>query len=74
MKVKSTEQIKVRLIETLYIIIQIPLNKYEKIIYQRYIRAEKQITDFIKLGKASEFNEDAFIFIYVAGHGCADDR
>ena len=53
---------------------QIPLDNYEKIIYQRYIQAEKKIPDFIKLGLESEFTRDAFLFVYLAGHGCADDR
>ena len=53
---------------------QVPLNKYEKIIYRRYIEAEKMIPDFLQLERESEFNRDAFLFIYLAGHGCADDR
>lgn len=32
------------------------------------------IPDFIRLGKQSEFNREAFLFVYLAGHGCADDR
>ena len=54
--------------------LKIPLDDYEKVIYQRYIYAEKQIPDFIKLGKQSEFDRDAFLFVYLAGHGCADYR
>ena len=61
MKDKNTKQIV------------IPLDKYEKIIYQRYIEAEKRIPNFIEKGLMSEFDRDAFLFIYLAGHGCSDD-
>ena len=53
---------------------QIQLNNYQKIIYKRYIDAEKQIPDFIAKGRIYEFDRDAFLFIYIAGHGCADFR
>ena len=50
------------------------MNEYDKIIYKRYIEAEKEIPDFIKKGMISVFDRDAFLFVYLAGHGCADDR
>ena len=57
-----------------YFLIQVKLKEYEKIIYQRYIEAEKEEPDFLKKGKATNFMREVFLFIYLAGHGCADFR
>ena len=54
--------------------IQIKLRDHEKIILQRYIEAEKKEPDFIKKGKQAEFMREVFLFIYLAGHGCADSK
>ena len=50
------------------------MDQYEKIIYQRYIDAEKQIPNFIEKGMMSDFDREGFLLVYVAGHGCSDDR
>ena len=74
MKQKNTKQIKVSIIQANDQEIQFPLDEYEKIIYQRYIDAEKQIPNFIEKGMMSEFDREGFLLVYVAGHGCSDDK
>ena len=74
MKQKNTKQIKVSLTQASNHKLQFPLDEYEKIIYQRYIEAEKQIPDFIQKGMMSQFDREGFLLVYVAGHGCSDDR
>ena len=74
MKQKNTKKIMVSLIQASDDEMQFPLDEYEKIIYQRYIEAENQIPNFIEKGMMFEFDREGFLLVYVAGHGCSDDR
>ena len=60
--VKSIKQLKV------------PLDEHEQVLLKRYIDAERQEPDFIAKGLAKEFLLEVFLYIYYAGHGCADNR
>ena len=57
---------------TFKLLFQIKLKEHEKIIYQRYVEAEKQEPNFLDKGKTEDFMREVFLFIYLAGHGCAD--
>ena len=74
MKQKNTKKIMVSLIQASDDEMQFPLDEYEKIIYQRYIEAENQIPNFIEKEMMFEFDREGFLLVYVAGHGCSDDR
>ena len=52
--------------------ITIPLDEHEQILLQRYIDAEKRQPDFISKGLSKNFLHEVFLYIYYAGHGCAD--
>ena len=54
--------------------LKVPLNDHEKVLLKRYIDAERQEPDFIAKGLAKEFLLEMFLYIYYAGHGCADNR
>ena len=52
--------------------IKIPLTKLQQLVLIRYIEAEKQEPDFISRGLGRLFVQDIFLYVYYAGHGCAD--
>ena len=54
--------------------LKVPLNDHEKVLLKRYIDAERQEPDFIAKGLSKEFLLEMFLYIYYAGHGCADNR
>ena len=52
---------------------KVKLTEPEKILIQRYIDAEKEVEGFLSVkGMAENFKREVFIFVYLAGHGCAD--
>ena len=54
--------------------IKIPLNENEQLVLMRYIEAERQEPDFISKKLDHLFVQDVFLYVYYAGHGCADHK
>ena len=51
---------------------QLYLEEHEKVVLKRYIENELQQEDFLTCEGYVQIKEEAFVFVYVAGHGCAD--
>ena len=52
--------------------LQIILKEHEKIILKRYIENELNQEDFLKQTDYQQIKDEIFLFVYFAGHGCAD--